>query len=52
MGAFLSGKPLARRVVQWQAYADEVDKKAPFDIVEVRPENCTKISKGGHSRNE
>ena len=34
-------KPLAGRVVQKKAYADDVDKKTPFAKIEVRSANCT-----------
>lgn len=48
--AFVWRKPLARRVVQKKAYADDVDKKTPFAKIEVRSANCTTKAKGGHSK--
>jgi len=47
---FVWRKPLARRVVQKKAYADDVDKKTPFAKIEVRSGNCTTKAKGGHSK--
>lgn len=47
---FVWRKPLARRVVEKKAYADDVDKKTPFAKIEVRSANCTTKAKGGHSK--
>lgn len=39
---FVKGKPLARRVVQEKASADDEERKTPFAIMRVRSGNCTK----------
>lgn len=38
-------KPLARRVVQKKAYADDVEIGTPFAKIEVRSANCTRKAK-------
>ena len=45
-GAFSCiAKPLARRVVQKKAIADDVKIKTPFAIIKVRSANCIKKQK-------
>ena len=33
----------------WKSFSDPYERKTPFGKMEVRPDNCTEIPKGGHS---